>query len=304
MAKHSAPSEPRSIRKKLAPSLVLGLTTLSVTGPLALIALTDRVQAESPTIEAMMIGPTTVPSSTRPTAQAVQATTAVLQKAKESVLPSSKRPRITTQTSKPVPTSEPEVAVSTRPRPTVAQRQIQKATTAPRTTQRASPSTTAPPRPTTVRQTTTQAPPPTPKPSPKPTPKPTPTPTKTTTQEQPPKLQSPSRQQLVSIAQKYVGRGIPYRMGGNSLTSGMDCSHFIWMVFKEAGYNFTYRDSAGLASWTTRVTDPQPGDLVLYRGHAGIYAGGGMMVHHGRDGGAFFSKVYTNNFIGYGRIPN
>jgi hypothetical protein len=28
-----------------------------------------------------------------------------------------------------------------------------------------------------------------------------------------------------------------------------------------------------------------------------------MMVHHGKAGGAFFIKVYKNNFIGYGRMP-
>lgn len=92
-------------------------------------------------------------------------------------------------------------------------------------------------------------------------------------------------------------------MGGNSLTGGMDCSHFVWMVLKEAGYSTQYRDSGDLAAWAQRTSNPQPGDLVLYSGHVGIYAGNGMMIDQGRSGGAFFRAVYKENFIGYGRMP-
>ena len=114
---------------------------------------------------------------------------------------------------------------------------------------------------------------------------------------------TPTTSRLVEVAKSYVGRNLPYRYGGDSLETGIDCSHFLWRVFKEAGYNVPYRSSSALAAWTQRVSDPQPGDLVLYSGHVGIYAGNGMMVHHGKPGGAFFVKVYKENFIGYGRIP-
>lgn len=106
----------------------------------------------------------------------------------------------------------------------------------------------------------------------------------------------------VSVAAKYVGRNLPYRMGGNSLRTGIDCSHFVWMVLKQSGHNVPYRSSSALAHSTKRVSVPRPGDLVLYRGHVGIYAGNGMMIHHGRSGGAFYIRVYKQNFIGYGRV--
>lgn len=113
-------------------------------------------------------------------------------------------------------------------------------------------------------------------------------------------LRSTSR--TVNVAKKYVGWNLPYRMGGNSLRTGIDCSHFVWMVLKQSGHDVPYRSSSALAHSTKRVSVPRPGDLVLYRGHVGIYAGNGMMVHHGRSGGAFYIRVYKQNFIGYGRV--
>lgn len=306
MPKHS---RPRSL-KKLPASLVLSFTALSMLSPVAALFVFPEKADGGSLAGAMLLSPTSPPTSPPTTAPAVSSTTTVLAKAKEKVLPTITRPQITTQTTKSVPVSKPAPTTSTRPKPTVAQRQVQRATSSPPAPKKVTPSTTVTPKPTTVRRTTNPAPPaPPPQPirkttsqSPSPSPKPTPTTTKEAPPP-PPKAQTPSHQLLVSLAQKYVGRGIPYRMGGNSLTTGMDCSHFIWMVLKEAGYNVPYRDSTGLASWTTRVTDPQPGDLVLYRGHASVYAGGGMMIDQGRADGAHFQKVYTQNFIGYGRIP-
>src|SRR4051812_14683709 len=111
-----------------------------------------------------------------------------------------------------------------------------------------------------------------------------------------------SNSRVVNVAKKYVGRNLHYRYGGNSFKTGIDCSHFVWRVFQEAGYKVPYRSSSALAREVKRVKNPIPGDLVLYRGHVGIYVGNGMMVHHGRSGGAFLVKVYKQNFIGYGRI--
>lgn len=306
MPKHN---RPRSL-KKLPASLVLGLTALSVGSPVAALFLfPEKAQGES-IVGAMLLSPTVTHSDSQPSSAAVSSTTTVLAKAKEKVLPTSKRPQITTDTTTSAPVSKPDPAVTTKPKPTVAQRQIQSSTKSTTTPKPVAPSTKATPKPAPpppVRRTTKAEPPPPPKTEiKKTTPSPSPTPTTTKKEEPPPpKVQSPtpSHQSLVQLAQKYVGKGIPYRMGGNSLSSGMDCSHFIWMVLKEAGYPVPYRDSAGLASWTTRTTNPQPGDLVLYRGHAGIYAGNGMMIDQGKDGGAFLQKVYTQNFIGYGRIP-
>jgi cell wall-associated NlpC family hydrolase len=76
------------------------------------------------------------------------------------------------------------------------------------------------------------------------------------------------------------------------------------MVLKEAGYNTAYRPSDVLAGWVTRTSTPQLGDLVLFRGHVGIFVGNGKMVDQGSAGGAHLREIkYYDNFIGYGRIP-
>lgn len=112
-----------------------------------------------------------------------------------------------------------------------------------------------------------------------------------------------SSSRVVTVAKRYVGKNMPYRYGGNSPKTGIDCSHFVYRVFREAGYNIPYRSSYALVKAAKRTSDPRQGDLVLYRGHVGIYVGNGMMIHHGKSGGAFLVKVYkSHNFIGYGRI--
>jgi len=62
--------------------------------------------------------------------------------------------------------------------------------------------------------------------------------------------------------------------GRNQHTSRMpDCSHLVHEVYTVAGYLYPYADSfdlyAGIDGFV-RVTNPQPGDLIVWLGHAGI----------------------------------
>ncbi|WP_240945086.1 C40 family peptidase [Bifidobacterium moraviense] len=72
-------------------------------------------------------------------------------------------------------------------------------------------------------------------------------------------------------------QGVPYVYGG-STTSGWDCSGFTSYVFRRFGVTLSHSSSAQRGSGT-RVTDPQPGDLMWKPGHVGIYIGNGRMVH-------------------------
>lgn len=113
-----------------------------------------------------------------------------------------------------------------------------------------------------------------------------------------------TRARIVAAARSYVDRSIPYRYGGDSLTAGMDCSHLVARILRDAGLSVGYRNSTALATWTARVAkaSAQPGDLVLYPGHVGVYVGGGMMIDHGGPGaGANLKPVWGSP--SYGRIP-
>jgi cell wall-associated NlpC family hydrolase len=52
-----------------------------------------------------------------------------------------------------------------------------------------------------------------------------------------------------------------------------DCSHFVHGLYERAGFHYAYAPSADLYAGIDgfeRVTAPQPGDLAVWRGHAGI----------------------------------
>jgi cell wall-associated NlpC family hydrolase len=74
--------------------------------------------------------------------------------------------------------------------------------------------------------------------------------------------------------------GNPYVFGGTSLTNGTDCSGFVQGVYRHFGYSLP-RSSSEQRSAGAEVSysDAQPGDLICYAGHIGIYIGNGQIVH-------------------------
>ena len=89
--------------------------------------------------------------------------------------------------------------------------------------------------------------------------------------------------QVVNYALQFVGN--PYVYGGNSLTSGTDCSGFTKLVF--ANYGVYLPRSAPEQAYAGRhisLEDIMPGDIIVsgYDGvvcHAALYIGDGKLVH-------------------------
>ncbi|PHD62361.1 C40 family peptidase [Bacillus wiedmannii] len=111
---------------------------------------------------------------------------------------------------------------------------------------------------------------------------------------------------VIAKARNYLG--LPYVWGSASPSNGgFDCSGFISYI-----YGVGRQDVAGYWNSVSKVSSPQPGDLVFFQGtykpgpsHIGIYVGNGQMIHAGDKGIAYASLSSSYNqkhFLGYGRL--
>ncbi len=117
---------------------------------------------------------------------------------------------------------------------------------------------------------------------------------------------TPNAGGVIGKAQGYLG--LPYVWGSASPSNGgFDCSGFISYIF-----GVGRQDVAGYWNSVSKVSSPQPGDLVFFQGtykpgpsHIGIYVGNGQMIHAGDKGIAYSSLSSSYNqkhFLGYGRF--
>jgi cell wall-associated NlpC family hydrolase len=118
------------------------------------------------------------------------------------------------------------------------------------------------------------------------------------------------------VAQRYLG--VPYRFGGTSPTTGLDCSALVQLVFRQLGVSLP-RTAQLQYEATARIPDTQlqTGDLVFFARtyadphdwitHVGIYIGGGQMINAPNEGDVVrvmpaFAGFWGAHYAGAGRV--
>jgi cell wall-associated NlpC family hydrolase len=95
----------------------------------------------------------------------------------------------------------------------------------------------------------------------------------------------PVGERAAQIAVKAVG--VPYRWGGESPSSGFDCSGLVRWAYGRVGIDLPH-SSYALYGEGRRVSASklEPGDVLFFEGlgHVGLYLGRGRMVHAPQTG--------------------
>lgn len=107
---------------------------------------------------------------------------------------------------------------------------------------------------------------------------------------------------VANYACQFVGN--PYVFGGTSLTNGADCSGFVMAVYAAFGISLPHSSSAMRGCGYEVSQDAmQPGDIVCYSGHVGIYVGNGTLVHASTpSSGIKYSNVFYKTILSVRRI--
>jgi len=124
---------------------------------------------------------------------------------------------------------------------------------------------------------------------------------------------SKTKENIITVAKQYLGA--PYKFGGYSFKTGIDCSGYVKKIFSKFNVELprTARDIYYNSGIRVSKSQLQTGDLVFFRtyasfpSHVGIYMGNGQFIH--ASSGArkvsitnLNKKYYTKRYIGAKRI--
>ncbi|MGB3729647.1 MAG: LysM peptidoglycan-binding domain-containing protein, partial [Thermodesulfobacteriota bacterium] len=124
---------------------------------------------------------------------------------------------------------------------------------------------------------------------------------------------SKTKENIITVAKQYLGA--PYKFGGYSFKTGIDCSGYVKKIFSKFNVELprTARDIYYNSGTRVAKSQLQTGDLVFFRtyasfpSHVGIYMGNGQFIH--ASSGArkvsitsLNKNYYTKRYIGAKRI--
>ena len=120
-------------------------------------------------------------------------------------------------------------------------------------------------------------------------------------------------QEVILYGLKLVG--VRYKLGGNTEETGLDCSGFVRLVFKDSLGTQLPRTAAEMSQVGQRIDTSQlkPGDLVFFNtmcrafSHVGIYLGDNHFLHAPRTGAevrveSMEDSYWINRYNGARRI--
>src|SRR5699024_6680284 len=101
-------------------------------------------------------------------------------------------------------------------------------------------------------------------------------------------------QAIVDAARSQIGAS--YSWGTSNPGVSFDCSGLSSYAYAQAGIDLPRTSSQQVAAGTTvSKSEAQPGDLVVWPGHLGIYAGGDTVIDAGRSPGAVTERTIWGN---------